>query len=323
MPLPPSTRFFLPLGIGLTVGLAGATLFLQSLPGDEGSPEARAQELEVELKRANNRIAALEAGSGGKEAGHPRRTFRDEARRIAEDIRAGRPVSPDDVFRATQPLMRDLTPLFDRIRMREQQHLIDSKTGELAREYDLPPEKQALLKEWFKQKKEEEAESWNALIARDDTRLQDVIRASQDVRTDEGLEEIMPSILSGEQLERFRSDWLEERARRVEREADGKVQQLDGIVGLDEVQRDQIFGIMARNSKDYDPQMDIEGTGAVTSALAPGNPQQAMLSVLRPDQRAAYEAEKKRRREEAEKDMAAIGLTLPPDWEMFGQDNFP
>ena len=47
-----------------------------------------------------------------------------------------------------------------------------------------------------------------------------------------------------------------------------------------------------------------------------GDRQSAMLSVLRPDQRAAYEAERKRRREEAAKELAAIGLTLPGDWEM-------
>ena len=46
-----------------------------------------------------------------------------------------------------------------------------------------------------------------------------------------------------------------------------------------------------------------------------------MLSVLRPEQRAAYEAERQRRRDEAAKNMEAIGLTLPPTWEMF-DDNF-
>jgi hypothetical protein len=33
-------------------------------------------------------------------------------RNIGDDIRAGRPVTPEDIFRASQPLMRDLAPLF-------------------------------------------------------------------------------------------------------------------------------------------------------------------------------------------------------------------
>ena len=61
MPLPHSIRALLPLVIGLVVGGVGATLFLESMPGGEGSPEARANKLEQELKQANNRIAALEA----------------------------------------------------------------------------------------------------------------------------------------------------------------------------------------------------------------------------------------------------------------------
>ena len=120
MPLPHSIRALLPLVIGLVVG-------------GEGSPEARANKLEVELKQANNRIAAMEAthskghepqGVLGRIAGGSqdhRRTLADGARRIAEDIREGRPVSPDEIFRASQPLMRDLSPLFDRMRVKAQQ----------------------------------------------------------------------------------------------------------------------------------------------------------------------------------------------------------
>ncbi len=60
MSLAQSIRPLIPLVIGLAVGGVGATLFLQSMPGAEGSPEERANKLEVELKRAQNRIAALE-----------------------------------------------------------------------------------------------------------------------------------------------------------------------------------------------------------------------------------------------------------------------
>lgn len=332
MPLPQSIRALLPLVLGLVVGGIGVTLFRESLPGAEGSPEARANKLELDLQRANNRVAELEAtqakgpepqGALGRMVAHAkdhRRTLADGARQIAEDIREGRPVNPEDIFRASQPLMRDLAPLFDRIRVKAQQQEIDSLTGELARKYNLTPQGQAALKQWFQDQSNAAAKRWSEMVARDDTRLEDVIRASREVRLDEGLDSFMPSLLSGEQLTAFQTERMAERAQRVEREADMKMQRLNAIVGLDDTQREQVFGIMARNSRDYDPSMNLEGAHGPIGATPGGNPREAMLSVLNPDQRAAYDAETARRRAEAVKNMEAIGLTLPPNWEMLDED---
>ena len=94
-----------------------------------------------------------------------------------------------------------------------------------------------------------------------------------------------------------------------------RVQRLNSIVQLDETQRDQVFGVIARGSPEYDPAMVLEGPRGEIPATPGGDKQAAMLAILRPDQRAAYEAERQRRYTEAQKDAAAIGLTLPPDWE--------
>lgn len=334
MALTPSIRSLLVLVIGLVVGGAGASMFLESLPGGEGSPQERANKLEIELKRAQKRIAELEvAGSSPRTprslieriaggSGDGRRTLADGARRIAEDLREGRPVSPDDIFRASQPLMRDLAPLFDRMRVKGQQEMIDSMTGELARKYNLAPPQKELLKQWFQKKSEEEAKNWSKLVAHDGTRLEDVVKASQNVRLDEGLDVFMPGILSLDKLAQFQTERMSERVKRVEQQADTKVQRLDAIVSLDEAQRDQVFGIMARGSREYDPKMVIEGASGTIGTTSGGDPQAAMLSVLRPDQRAVYEAERQRRRDEAAKNMEAIGLALPPNWEMFDDGNF-
>ena len=47
-----------------------------------------------------------------------------------------------------------------------------------------------------------------------------------------------------------------------------------------------------------------------------GDRQEAMLSVLKPEQRAVYQAEQQRRRDETAKTLDGIGLTLPADWDM-------
>jgi hypothetical protein len=112
-----SVRPVLPLVIGLAVGGLGVGLFRHSRPGEAGSPEARIQHLESELQQARTRIAAL-----GENRPRSSRTSAqvayDRGREIAERLREGRPVSSDDLFRAAQPLLRDLSPLFEGWRIR-------------------------------------------------------------------------------------------------------------------------------------------------------------------------------------------------------------
>ena len=85
---------------------------------------------------------------------------------------------------------------------------------------------------------------------------------------------------------------------------------------LSAAQRDQVFGIMARGSRDYDPTMQLEGVTGAIGTTGTGDRQEAMLSVLKPEQRAVYQAEQQRRRDETAKTLDGIGLTLPADWDM-------
>ena len=100
------------------------------------------------------------------------------------------------------------------------------------------------------------------------------------------------------------------------------MQRLNSIVPLSDVQRDQVFGIVARNSRDYDPAMVFDGASGQINAAPTGNRQAAILSVLTPDQRVAYEAERVRRSEEASKEMAEVGLAIPPEWDLLEDMDF-
>ncbi len=304
--------------LGLLLGAAGSYLFSESLLPEQGSMEEKAARLEVKLRSAENRIAALESDPSTT---RPKRTLQDEVRSIAEDIRAGRNVTPDDIFRASQPLLRDLAPLFERMRLREQQARMDSVSGEMARKYSLTPSQQEDLSRWFESRAESTAKAWNDLLTRDGTRLIDLTRAVHEMRPDEGLDAFMAGMLTGDKLKRFQADRLSERAHRVQQEADTRTERLDKIVSLDTRQRDQVFGIMARSSRDYDPAMRMEGeTGTIPGTSATG--WQGALSVLRPDQRSALEAERERRRVEAEKDLQELGLALPEGWDFLDPDVF-
>ena len=304
----------MPLGAGLIIGSIGAVLFFQSMPPKEGSAEEQIIKLEAELKKSNNRLATFEAADpSGKR--RPGRTLADGARNLAEDFRAGKPVTANDLFRATQPLIRDIEPFFALLRTKEMQRQTDAKVGALARKYSLTEAQQESLKRMFNQNAADQAKSYTALMTQEGTKLEDVIKASAELSFDNGLEQFMQSNLNGTKLATFQSDQMLEKVARVQQEADMKVTRLDNIVSLDEAQRGKIFGMMARGARDFIPTMQFEGMGTETSVLPAGKSRQdAVLSVLRPEQLKTYEIENAKRRAVAQKEMESIGLSLSPDW---------
>lgn len=146
-----SLRSVLPLVIGMAVGGLGVGLFQHSRPGEAGSPEKQIQQLESELQQARTRIAALEE-TRPRSSRSPAQTAYDRGREIAQRLREGLPVSSDDLFRAAQPLLRDMSPLFERIADQKFKQQADSLIGELARKYDLNPNQQDTLQKWFSEK---------------------------------------------------------------------------------------------------------------------------------------------------------------------------
>jgi DNA-binding PadR family transcriptional regulator len=315
-------RPIVPLVIGLAIGIAGAVLFLQSMPPEKGSAEERAVKLEAKLKKANNKLIAYEAADPyGRHK--PGRTLKDGARNIFEDLKAGRPVTPDDIFRATQPLIRDLSPLFERMRAKELQRQTDAKAGELARKYSLTEAQQESLKKWLEQSAADEAKQYTDLISQEGTTLEDMAKAAYQFRPDNGLDKFMESTLTGEKLAAYKSERMLEKVDSVQREADMKVERLDAIVNLDENQRGQVFGVMARGARDFDPAMQFEGLGTDTAPLPAGkSKQEAIMAVLTPAQKETFQAEKTKRLDAARKEMEVIGLTLPEDGGSFDPLDF-
>lgn len=315
-------RPYLGILVGLGVGIAGTFLFMQSLPPEEGSTEERAEIAEEALRKAQARVAEFQAETGTTRGG-PGRSFADQARSIGEDIRDGNPVDIDRVFQAVKPWLRDLAPIFDRIRVRDQKRLFDTKAGQLARKYELTQDQQRNLKIWLDHKAEENSRKFADVVNSESTRLKDIIRASRDLSRANQLDDFMEGTLRGDALVQYREDRMLERAESVQREADRKVARLDKIVELDEAQKDEIFVVMARGADEFDPSMQFEGLTGDVSSLVPGQSrEEAIQSVLRPDQVEAYQQYRRDRFEKAQGELNQIGLTLPPDWDLLDESDF-
>ncbi len=319
MSIPASIREGAKIVGGIILGAVGAVLFQRSLPPPTGTTEAKLFAIEHDLQQAQQRIHTLEDlnpnGTRKMEGG-----MMDAVRSLAQDLREGKTINPDDIWRATRPLLRDLAPLFDRLRMKDEARQIDWRVGEMGRKYGLTAEQQTALRAFFKDQGAENHRKWQAMLDDPHSTLLDFEKTKRKLRPDAEMDGFMESTLTGDKLTAYKSERLKTRAENVQRDADFKVERLSGIVSLDETQKDEVFAIMARGSKDYDPSMKLEGLGADVSHLPPGeSTYQAVQSVLRPEQASQLEADKAQRRTKAEREMGEVGLTLPADWDMLEQ----
>jgi hypothetical protein len=308
------------LVVGLVAGIAGAVLFQQSFPPPAGSVEEKLDGLERELDRTRVLLAAAEARAPRPEASTQQK-FSRGVRSILEEWKAGREVDLEEFYMAMRPAMRDLSPLFERMKKRELRKQHEFVLQELTRKYKLTPAQQAVVQAWQKKKIESDVAAYRELNANDNVSFIEMIKGSSLPRPTDGLDEVMAQTLTEPERTRYQKERMNERLNQVQAEADRRVTRLHDMVGLDDAQQDQVFALMARSSRDFDPSMQFEGLSADTTPLPPGESRdQAIRALLRPEQRQKYEEKSLTRRIEAEKDLREMGLKIPANWDMLADD---
>lgn len=211
--------------------------------------------------------------------------------------------------------MRDLSPLTERMRTIEIKRSAEARAGEYARKYGLTADQQQQLVDNLVFQNTEQMKQLQGMLESDHVGMREYMKAEREMDHELGLDETMTSMLQGEKRQAFITERFAEKAERVQHEADGKVQRIDNIVKLDDRQRNQMFLNMAQTSRHYDPQMQFEDLGDGVKPMGQGmSSEQAMMSVLRPDQQEVYEAHRQQRLQKAQQEAAAIGLTIPNDW---------
>jgi hypothetical protein len=114
---------------------------------------------------------------------------------------------------------------------------------------------------------------------------------------DPEVDDIFLDVLDPEQQVAYTEVRLEENAVRVTEQAERQLDGLDRIVKLDESQKDAVFPVFARSAPGYREEMQFEGVAVTdTSPIAESaDRDQAIESVLRPDQMEAWESYKRRK----------------------------
>ena len=305
--------------VGIVIGIVGGVMFSKSIAPEEGSPEERLETTEKDLRKAQGEIRALVASGHRNE----KRKVGDGVRNMMWRIRNGEDVSFDDVFVTMKPWMREMTPLFKRIRRVNEDEWADTMSGRWSSNYGLDDGEKERLSEWFKQRSKERAMKFAEVVGSDESGFVDFVQSTEyDWRDAEGAEVLMEGMLEGEELEKFKFERLNERHKSVQDEAHGNLTRLDQIVELDEEQHFELFGVLARGSDDYRDGMEFDGMESGTSQLDQSGRNRAIEDVLRPEQRDLLEAHREERLKKAESDMAKMGLTLPKNWDALEGDRF-
>lgn len=304
----------LPLALGLIIGAIGAILFRSTLPPEVGSPEEKIAKLQHELKKTQIELKEITDRSPRKRFGP---TTHDGVRSIAHAMQDGRPVTPDDIFNAFKPLMRDLSPLTQRISALEAQRRAESLAGEYARKYGLNQQQQQQLIEHLTANQKEHDEKLSELVESDHTSLRQYLKTERNFDSKAGLDAFMSQHLKGDELQAYQTERITEKSELAQQDADLQVRRIDGIVALDEQQQAQMFRYMAQTSRHYDPQMQFEGLAENTNPLPKNiSREDALLSVLRPEQRASYQQHKQERLNKEQEEAAKLGIMIPNDWDL-------
>lgn len=312
-------RQYLGAIIGVVVGAMGVILFGQSQSPPEGSLAERLEKTEDRLRTTERRLRSYDTVQRQSQ----RMRHSDGARQIMEDIRSGEGASMDDIFAMAQPWLINISPLLNRIRVKEEKNQFNAIGGEWGRKYELTDRQQKALRNWLDKRAEENAETFVKVLTDEKSTVMDILQAGRDAENNlRGIEQFMEGQLRGQVLADFKQDRVLDRVESVQREANGRLHRLDRLVELDADQEDKLFYLMARSSDDYTPQMEIEGMTGSQLPMDSAARNSALREVLRPEQLSVFDERRAQRRAQAEQEVRELGLRMPEGWDVFEDDDW-
>ena len=171
--------------------------------------------------------------------------------------------------------------------------MIEGAVNEYGEKLNLTDAQSASIKAKMASLMEESSKKFQSELDDESRSMREIMESQGDFwrNNEEDIEGILKEELSAEQFEQFERLQLEEDTENIQRRANWELGAIDRALDLSEAQEDQVFGILVRQSDDYDESMAIEGieTGLPPAALADDvSKEDAIRSVLTPEQTETY-----------------------------------
>jgi len=207
----------------------------------------------------------------------------------------GEDLNPEDAIAQifNSPQARSLMKQFAGAMTQGADRWIEGAVGEYTEKLNLTDAQSGAIKARMASLMEESSQKFQSELDDDSRSMQEIMESQGDFwrNNEDEIEGILKEELSSEQFEKFERVQLEEDTESVQRRANWELGALDSALELSEAQEDQVFGILVRQSDDYDEAMAIEGieTDLPPAALADDvSKEDAIRSVLTPDQTETY-----------------------------------
>jgi len=278
------------VGAGLVYALKPGAGDDSELESQLAAAEARIKELEAQTKAAPPALVVNSPAADNTAKPAPS-LLPDQSIEDETDPFASAEVEIEKI--ANSPEVRNLMKMASGFFASQGERMIDREMKKWTEKLELTEAQATAIKGKIMAKMEENTTQLQADLDNNTMSMREIMEAQGEFwqSSEPEIEAMIKGELNAEQAETFEYEQLLGQTQNVQRQADWELRALDGALQLDEGQKDQVFNILVRESRSYDPAMAIEGTEAElpAAAVAEGvSKEDAIRSVLTPEQLETY-----------------------------------
>jgi hypothetical protein len=291
-------RSLLPFSIGLLLGSLSVLLWHQSSLAK--AEAALTRESEARITRMQVELAEARAAS---------ENWRQRVEAAGVDLEPAKENVLDiqRILNDARPLMKTLALMFGERRKEMTERMIRGMASKLAEQMGLTEEQtEAMIAHFTKL----DAANFEKLKTMFDRKLTifDVFTVMNDMNPKKAMDAYVKETMTPEQKASWENRKLETKAEELERTANWKMERMNRSLNLDEAQKDQVFSILVKSNPDYDPSLSVEGVAVTAGSEAPSlKEEEAIASVLRPDQMDEWKAYQEKQNAEKSRMTNALG----------------
>lgn len=291
-------RLLLPLLTGTLIGAAGMLFWHRAAVAEteaalKSESDANIARMQRDLTRARSEAATWQQRleTAGVDESPVKENVLD-IQRLLNDAR---------------PLMKTLALMFGDQRKQMTDRMIRGMASKLAEQMGLTEEQTEAMIAHFTALDAANFEKMKGMLDRKLT-LMDVFTVMNDMNPQKSMDAYVQQAMTPEQKASWDNRKLESKAQQLERTANWKLDRMNRTLKLDEAQKDQVFSILVKTNPDYDPSLGIEGVpGATPDAALPLKEEDAIASVLRPEQMEDWAAWQEKQKAEKSRMTDAFG----------------